>query len=92
MEKYKITFKKSAARDLCTVPDRDVKQVLKRIAALAENPRCEDSKKLSGRELYRIRQGNYRIVYEILDRRVVVYVVRASRRLLRVARRSVVYN
>ncbi|MGL6162645.1 type II toxin-antitoxin system RelE family toxin [Microbulbifer sp.] len=85
MAKYKISFKKSVAGDLRAIPKRDVKRILKRIDSLAENPRCEGCIKLTGRELYRVRQGNYRIVYEIVDTRLVVCVVK-------VAHRSVVYN
>lgn len=85
MEKYKITFKQSVAKDLRAIPNRDVKRILKRIDSLAENPRREGCKKLTGRELYRTRQRNYRIVYEIVDNRLVVCVVK-------VAHRSAVYN
>lgn len=85
MAKYKITFRKSVTGDLRAIPNRDVKRILKRIDSLAENPRCAGCIKLTGRELYRVRQGNYRIVYEIVDTRLVVCVVK-------VAHRSVVYN
>lgn len=85
MASYKITFKKSVARDLRAIPNPDVKRTLQRIDTLAENPRCEGCKKLSSRELYRVRQGNYRIIYEIVDDRLVVCVVK-------VAHRSAAYN
>ncbi len=78
MANYKITFKKSVARDLRVIPNRDVKRILQRIDALAENPRCDGCKKLTGRELYRVRQGNYRIIYEIIDDRLVVCVIKGT--------------
>lgn len=80
MAKYKITFKKSVAKDLRSVPRRDVKRILKRIDALAENPRGEGCIKLSGLDRYRIRLGLYRVVYEIIDDRLVITVVRVDYR------------
>lgn len=78
MAKYKITFKRSVAKDLRSVPRRDVKRILKRIDALAENPRGEGCIKLSGLDRYRIRLGLYRVVYEIIDDRLVITVVRVG--------------
>ena len=85
MEKYRITFKKSVAKDLRVIPKNDVKNILSKIDALAVNPRGEGCIKLSGQENYRVRQGLYRIVYEIKDDVLVVNVVK-------VAHRSQVYN
>lgn len=78
MAKYKITFKRSVAKDLRSIPRRDVKRILKRIDALAENPRGEGCIKLSGLDRYRIRLGLYRVVYEIIDDRLVITVVRVG--------------
>lgn len=80
MAKYKITFKRSVAKDLRSVPRRDVKRILKRIDALAENPRGEGCIKLSGLDRYRIRLSLYRVVYEIIDDRLVITVVRVGHR------------
>lgn len=80
MAKYKITFKRSVAKDLRSIPKRDVKRILKRIDALAENPRGEGCIKLSGLDRYRIRLGLYRVVYEIIDDRLVITVVRVGHR------------
>ena len=85
MAKYKITFKKSVSKDLRSIPSADVKRILKRIDALADNPRADGCIKLSAQERYRIRQGLYRIVYEIRDETLVVHVVK-------VAHRSTVYK
>ena len=70
MAKYRLTFKKSVAKDLRRIPKHDVKRVLSRIEALADNPRGKGCVKLSAQERYRARQGVYRIVYEIQDDRV----------------------
>lgn len=85
MEKYKLVFKKSVAKDLRAIPKQDIKRILARIDSLAVNPRGEGCRKLSAQERYRVRQGAYRIVYEIMDTRLVVCVVK-------VAHRSVVYK
>ena len=55
-------FKNSVARDLRNFPKKDIKNILGKIDALAENPRPSGVKKLSGSEYYRVRQGPYRIV------------------------------
>ncbi len=80
MERYKITFKKSVAKDFRSIPKQDVQRILKRIDSLAENPRAEGCIKLSGQEHYRVRQGLYRIVYEIQDDVLVVNVVKIGHR------------
>lgn len=78
MASYEIRFKRSVVKDLRKIPNRDVKRILARIDALAENPRGEGCAKLSGQERYRARQGMYRIVYEILDAQVVVSIVQVG--------------
>jgi len=85
MANYSLAFKKSVAKDLRNIPRKDVKQILKCIERLREDPRAEGCIKLSGQERYRVRQGVYRIIYEILDARLITLVVK-------VAHRSVVYK
>ena len=80
MEKYRITFKKSVTKDLRIIPKNDIKKILSKIVTLAENPRGEGCIKLSGQEHYRIRQGLYRIVYEIKDDVLVINVVKVAHR------------
>ena len=80
MAKYKITFKKSVAKDLRSIPTSDVKRILAKFDELAENPRGEGCKKLSGHEQYRVRHGLYRIIYEIRDDVLVVNVVKVAHR------------
>ena len=55
-------------------------QIIKRIEALAIDPRPAGCEKLTGQEFYRIRQGNYRIVYSIQDDELTVWVVKISHR------------
>ena len=80
MAKYKLLFKKSVAKDLRVLSISDVRKILQRIDALAENPRGLGSKKLSGQEFYRIRQGTYRIIYEIFDDQLIVHVIKVAHR------------
>jgi mRNA interferase RelE/StbE len=80
MELYKITFKKSVSKDLRSIPQKDVQRILEAIKKLSENPRPPQSKKLSGQEKYRLRQGNYRILYSIEDDKLIVQVVKVGNR------------
>ena len=80
MASYSLAFKKSVAKDLHSIPNQDVKRILKRINSLRENPRAEGSIKLSGQERYRVRQGVYRIVYEIQDTTLTIFVVKVAHR------------
>ncbi len=80
MAAYKLFFKKSAQKDFVAVPKKDLKSILKRIKALAEDPRPPGCEKLTGQEKYRLRQGRYRIVYSIQDDELTVWVVRLGHR------------
>ncbi|MFT5758648.1 MAG: mRNA interferase RelE/StbE [Alteromonadaceae bacterium] len=78
MAKYKITFKKSVAKDLRGIPKNDIQKILSKIDPLSENPHGEGCIKLSGNENYRVRQGLYRIIYEIKDGLLIVNVVKVA--------------
>lgn len=80
MAKYRIEFKPSVWKDLDSIPKTDRLRILKSIERLSNDPRPAGSKKLSGSERYRIRQGNYRILYSIEDDRLVVVVVKVGHR------------
>ena len=80
MEEYKIVFKNSVQKDLSKIPKKDVKRIISTIKSLAKDPRPIAAKKLSARERYRIRQGNYRILYSIEDDKLVVCVVKVGHR------------
>ena len=80
MEKYKLAFKKSVSKDLRTIPKKDVARILKWFDALAKDPRLQGCEKLSGQAKYRVRQGVYRIVYEIHDDARMVVVVKVAHR------------
>jgi mRNA interferase RelE/StbE len=81
MARYELRVKSSVAKDLRGVPKADVRRILDRIEALRDDPRAPGCEKLAGAgELYRVRQGVYRIVYTIHDERVVVEVIRVGHR------------
>ena len=80
MASYKILFKQSVARDLRSIPKKDVQRILQRIENLTDEPRPVGVEKLSGDEKYRIRQGNYRILYAIDDDVITVIIVKVVHR------------
>ena len=80
MARYELRFKVSIAKDLRSIPKADVARILSRIRSLSSDPRPPGSQQLTGDERYRIRQGNYRILYSILDEQVVVEIVKVGHR------------
>lgn len=80
MASYKLVIKKSVAKDLRPIPNRDVERILARIHLLIDDPRPPGAEKLSGEEKYRLRQGRYRIIYTINDAEVCVVVVKVGHR------------
>lgn len=81
MEKYKVLIKPSAVKELESIPQKKIRQqIVSRIQLLVDEPRPPGSKKLSGQNYYRIRQGVYRIVYSIEDDKLIVYVVKVGHR------------
>jgi len=80
MARYEIRFKKSVAKDFRKIPVQDVKRILRRIDGLAENPRGQGCVKLSGMDRYRVRIGNYRILYQIEDMHLIVHVIKIGHR------------
>jgi mRNA interferase RelE/StbE len=79
---YRLLIKKSAAKELEAIAGKkDRERITQRILALADNPRPPGVEKLSGTsEKYRIRQGDFRILYEIRDDVLIVHVVRIADR------------
>ena len=80
MEPYKILIKKSVSKDFKKIPKKDIKRILDAIQGLVDEPRPPQSKKLSGQERYRLRQGNYRILYSIEDEKLIICVVKIGNR------------
>ncbi|MEI8345172.1 MAG: type II toxin-antitoxin system RelE/ParE family toxin [Candidatus Omnitrophota bacterium] len=80
MGKYSIRIKRSAAKEISDLPRRDLKEVLDKIVSLADNSCCHGSQKLCADEKYRIRCGDYRILYAIEGEILIVYVVKVAHR------------
>lgn len=81
MARYELRVKPSVAKDLRGIRKADVRRILGRIEALRDDPRAPGCEKLAGGdELYRTRQGVYRIVYAIHDEQVIVEVIRVGHR------------
>jgi mRNA interferase RelE/StbE len=80
MAKYKIIFKKSVLKDLKPIPTADIKKILACIDTLADNPMAQGCIELTGKDQYRIRLGNYRIVYEIQNDILVVLIIKVGHR------------
>jgi mRNA interferase RelE/StbE len=79
--RYKILIKASAAKEIEQLPTRkDRRRVVERIRRLADEPRPKGCEKLSGQDRYRVRQGNYRIIYSIDDDVLIVHVVKVGDR------------
>lgn len=82
MAAYTIDFKASIEKDLRKVPKDRLSDILEKIEELAEIPLPSDSRKLSGAEhLYRVRVGDYRIIYEVVHKtkNVTIFYVRHRR-------------
>jgi len=80
MAKYKILIKESAVKELENIPKKDLKRIIKRIQSLAQNPRPHGSQKLSTQDRYRIRQGEYRIIYYIQEKEFTVHIYKVGHR------------
>lgn len=80
MAAYSILLRESVRKDLETIPKMDLQRIIQRIGSLAANPIPAGCEKLSGQEKYRIRQGNYRIIYSIQDFELTVWVVKVAHR------------
>ena len=78
---YRVELTGRAARDLRGLPRDEQKRIARKIDALAGDPRPHGYKKLEGSDdLYRIRVGNYRVIYSVEDEVLVVLVIRIGDR------------
>ena len=78
--KYSVVLPRSVRRTLDRLPDAVTGRILSRLAELETNPRPADVKKLKGRDAWRIRVGDYRVIYEIHDRELQVLVITVGHR------------
>ena len=78
--KYRVILPRSVQKKLDRLPDDVVKRILSRLGKLETNPRPTDVKKLKGRNAWRIRIGDYRVIYEIHDRELQILVITVGHR------------
>ncbi|MBP9664538.1 MAG: type II toxin-antitoxin system RelE/ParE family toxin [Pyrinomonadaceae bacterium] len=79
--RYTVEISKEADKQISRLPKRDQQKVVNAIISLAENPRPHGYKKLEYyNEYFRYRVGNYRIIYQIQDNRLFVFVVEVKKR------------
>jgi mRNA interferase RelE/StbE len=77
---YRLLIKPSAVKELEAVPTKDRRRLVARLRALSIDPRPSGCEKLSGHDLYRIRQGDYRLLYSIEDRALIILVIKVGHR------------
>jgi mRNA interferase RelE/StbE len=77
---YELLIKRSAAKELAALPPTYRRRIATRIQQLSAAPRPPGVEKLSGAEQYRVRQGDYRVLYEIDDGERTVTIVRIGHR------------
>lgn len=80
MASYRLLIKPSAAKEVESTPLKDRRKIVLRIRALGGEPRSGVAEKLAGSDLYRVRQGAYRIIYLIDDRDRTVTIVKVGHR------------
>jgi mRNA interferase RelE/StbE len=81
MASYRIEFKSSALKELERLPRQIIPRVIAVIKGLVENPYSSGVKKLAGFErTYRVRVGDYRIMYEIYEDRLIIEIIRVKHR------------
>lgn len=80
MSEYQITITRTAQKQLDKLPDPVAGILIEAIQELSSNPRPHGCKKLKGRNGYRIRRGDFRVIYDIYDKRLVVEVIAIGNR------------
>jgi mRNA interferase RelE/StbE len=79
--KYKIQLKRSVVKTLKSLPQKEIRKIGKKIDCLEQNPIPKDSKKIKGEKaLYRVRVGDYRILYFFQNVNLTVLVIRVGHR------------
>ena len=78
--RYRVILPRLVQKELDRLPDDVVKRILTRLTQLETNPRPTDVKKLKGRDGWRIRVGDYRVIYEIHDRELQILVITVEHR------------
>jgi mRNA interferase RelE/StbE len=80
MSKYTVVLSKKVVKQLDRLPEMISEGIIESIVSLEENPRPFGYKKLHGRDGYRIRYGNYRVIYDILEEILIVDIIELGHR------------
>jgi mRNA interferase RelE/StbE len=81
MASYEIEWKRSAVKDLKELPKEMIVRILRAVEALAENPLPPSVKKMVGsKHTYRLREGDYRVIYDLLSKTLVIEIIRIGHR------------
>jgi mRNA interferase RelE/StbE len=81
MASYQIEWKRSALKELEKLPRQYIPKIIAAVKELSNNPQPQGSKKLAGSEqTYRIREADYRIVYEVFENRLIILIIRVRHR------------
>lgn len=81
MTVYSIEIKQSAKKELSQIPKAIAEKIVTKIKELSFNPRPNGYRKLAGTEHnYRIRVGDYRVVYAILDQQLIIQIIKLGHR------------
>jgi mRNA interferase RelE/StbE len=81
MDSYQIEWKRSAQKELRKLPAEMIQQIIEAVNALSENPFPPGCRKLAGSEqTWRMRIGNYRIIYNVFSSSLVIEIVRIAHR------------
>ena len=80
MASYSLLIKPSALKELEAIPPKDRRRIVTRIEGLAVDPRPPGCEKLSGLEQYRVRQGDYRVIYSVDDEARAAVIVKIGHR------------
>ena len=81
MASYSISWRKSTKKDLRKIQKEHIVRIVKAVESLANSPYPEGSIKLIGSEFtYRIRVGDYRIIYEVLEKIIRIEVIKVAHR------------
>ena len=80
MERYRVFLRKSAADELGRLPKKDLVRMIERLRSLENDARPQGCEKLSALDRYRMRQGDYRIIYAVDDREKTVDIVKIGHR------------
>jgi mRNA interferase RelE/StbE len=77
---YAVVFKRSAERELRDIPRAELPRIVETIEALCINPRPPGCRKLKGHDAYRVRQGDYRVLYTIHDTERMIEIIKIGHR------------